>query len=263
MLKKRVLSALTAIPPVLFLTWLGGFSFLVLILIVSTLALLELYRLLGVSEKRLRLCGLAGNAVLLPVLLLSGAEVYLAALLLFLLLTFTLYWFTYPADFQVLAAIWFGKLYITTMLGHILVIRAMPGGLWLVLLVLLAVWATDSGAFFFGMSLGRRRLAPLVSPNKSWEGALGGLVTALLVTCLVAPYLGFARLFALGLALVVSLAGQAGDMAESALKRWAQIKDSGSFLPGHGGVLDRLDSLLFALPVAYIYLIFFGGLGGY
>jgi phosphatidate cytidylyltransferase len=254
----RLLSALAGIPLVLLLAWWGGLAFFLLILFISHLALLELYKLLGVKGKKLRLSGLAGNLLLLlTVFALPGTEAYLLALTVFFLGTFTMFWLSSPGDFLMLASVMFGKLYITTPLCLFLLIRSRPDGFSLVLLLLLAVWATDTGAYFFGLSFGRRPLAPLVSPRKSVEGALGGLVTALLVLSVAAPYLGLTRIEGISLGFILSVSGQAGDMAESALKRWAEAKDSGSFLPGHGGVLDRLDSLLFALPVAFIYLTLF------
>jgi len=257
-LKKRIFSALLVIPLVIFLVWQGGLLFFALIFLISHLALRELYELLQVSIKRLRLAGLTGNALLLPIMFLFGIEAFFLALIVFFLSLFTLYWLSYPAgDFPKLTAVLFGKLYITTMLSLIFVIRTMPVGFNLVVMLLLAVWATEAGAYFFGLTFGRRRLAPRVSPKKSVEGALGGLIAALFVLWLIAPYLGFSRLSGVSLGFILSLSGQVGDLAESALKRWAQAKDSGSFLPGHGGVLDRLDSLLFALPAAYIWATFF------
>ena len=121
---------------------------------------------------------------------------------------------------------------------------------WLVVLLLATVWLTDTGAFLFGSKWGKRKLAPEVSPNKSWEGAWGGLLLGLLAA-------GFCSWWRLGLlepswlfaGLVVSVSGQLGDLFESMFKRSAGVKDSGTLLPGHGGMLDRLDSLIVAAPV--------------
>ncbi|USZ14493.1 phosphatidate cytidylyltransferase [Moraxella sp. FZFQ2102] len=123
---------------------------------------------------------------------------------------------------------------------------------WWLMYVFLLVWCADSGAYFVGRKLGKRKLAPNVSPNKSIEGLIGGLVTAGIVTVIVGNYLqlsGTALALFLLLSAVTVLASVLGDLFESMLKRRAGIKDSGSILPGHGGVLDRIDSLLSATPV--------------
>jgi phosphatidate cytidylyltransferase len=134
------------------------------------------------------------------------------------------------------------------------------GGLLLLLPVLLT-WASDIGAYFVGRALGKRRLMPAVSPGKTVAGAVGGLVATAIVGWLYARFvltpvtqLGFVRGGILVFAIVVSVAAQIGDLAESLLKREAGMKDSSHLIPGHGGVLDRFDSLLFVLPVAYAML---------
>jgi phosphatidate cytidylyltransferase len=126
-----------------------------------------------------------------------------------------------------------------------------------VLLLFLLVWGCDSFAYYTGKNLGRRKLAPRVSPNKTWEGTIGGLVGGILIgaaagTWGVYPELGAAR-GALAGALATT-AGQLGDLVESLWKRGAGVKDSGTFLPGHGGFYDRIDSLLFAGPVLAVFV---------
>ena len=127
-------------------------------------------------------------------------------------------------------------------------------GLKLVLTLLALVWSYDSGAYLIGSQWGRHRLAPALSPKKSWEGALGGLLVASVVGVLSMLWLpwGF---HGLALAALVSSAAQLGDLFESWLKRMADVKDAGAIFPGHGGVLDRIDALLFALPVFHAYLV--------
>ena len=134
-------------------------------------------------------------------------------------------------------------LYIPVLLGHLLLIRAGPDGMAHALLTVALVWATDLVAFFAGRYLGRHKLAPRLSPGKTVEGALAGVVAGVVVAML--GHLGL--LFGV----VVSIAAIVGDLFESWLKRRARVKDSGTILPGHGGVLDRFDSLILAAPVAY------------
>lgn len=126
---------------------------------------------------------------------------------------------------------------------------------WILLLLLLIVWAGDSAAWIVGKRWGRHKLAPVVSPKKTWEGALAAFVAALVVAALWSYFrLGEVRLTVLGLSAVASIGGQIGDLVESMLKRGAGIKDSGKFLPGHGGMLDRMDAVMFAAPVMLVGL---------
>lgn len=126
---------------------------------------------------------------------------------------------------------------------------------WLVFLLLAIVWLGDTAAYYVGSRFGRRKLAPVVSPKKTWEGAAACLVTALVATALWSAWrLGRMDWGLLAVAAVTSVAAQVGDLVESMIKRGAGVKDSGHVLPGHGGVLDRLDALLFAAPVLLIGL---------
>ena len=123
--------------------------------------------------------------------------------------------------------------------------------LWLVLLI---AWATDIGAYFIGIKFGKRPLAPVISPNKSIIGAVGGVSFAIIIILLYSLYLNIFSLIIIPLTIVLSLSAIFGDLIESALKRDARIKDSGEILPGHGGILDRFDSLLLVAPVAFLLI---------
>jgi len=156
------------------------------------------------------------------------------------------------------AATLLGAVYLGALGGTIAALRLLApvqAGAWRMLMLVFIVGWSDVFAFFVGHAFGRRRLAPRVSPGKSVEGAIGGLVGgaigALAVRAMGLPALPLAH--ALGLGIVVAAAGILGDLDESLLKRWAGVKDSGSIFPGHGGMLDRLDGLLFGAPVLYYY----------
>lgn len=131
-----------------------------------------------------------------------------------------------------------------------------PRGLGWVLTVILATWLGDSVALFTGRAYGKRKLAPKISPNKSQEGATGGLIASMVVGAVSFQGFGLGD-WKLGLiaGAVIGLAGQIGDLAESVLKRQAGVKDSGSVIPGHGGVLDRIDALLFAFPAGFLMAV--------
>jgi phosphatidate cytidylyltransferase len=164
---------------------------------------------------------------------------------------------------QIVACTLLGYVYIPWFFGYLLTLRYTPDGvlgLWYLTLTVLAVIASDVGGYVFGSLFGRRPLAPYISPNKTLEGAVGGLLLAVVVVG--ASVVGLDRFLQLRIELyhvilfplLVALAAQLGDLFESMLKRWAGVKDTGIFLPGHGGVLDRLDSVLFALPVTYWFV---------
>jgi phosphatidate cytidylyltransferase len=126
---------------------------------------------------------------------------------------------------------------------------------WLLAGVFILTWSSDTFAYFSGKYFGKRKLAPVISPNKTWEGLMGGILATLIIAALAGYQLNIMPIWAwLGLALVVIVFGTVGDLFESAVKRHYKIKDSGKFMPGHGGILDRIDSLLFAAPMTYFYL---------
>jgi phosphatidate cytidylyltransferase len=156
----------------------------------------------------------------------------------------------------------FGLMYLPFLMGHFIWLRYLPEGELWILWLLLVIFAGDTGAFYVGQAVGKRKLSPLVSPGKTWEGAVGGVVLALAVGTLAGQWLlPLANIRSLGLlALVLAVVGLLGDLFESMLKRRAQVKDTSAILPGHGGMLDRLDSLLFAAAVVvYTRLFLFGG----
>jgi phosphatidate cytidylyltransferase len=160
-------------------------------------------------------------------------------------------------DFRtgVVRAAWalLGAVYAGGLLGYGSLLRGSPGGREIVFFVAFATWAGDIGAYYVGSRFGRRPLAPRISPKKTVEGALGGIAATVLAAALgsgaIWPRLPVGT--AIWVGAVVAVVGIAGDLAESAVKRGAGVKDSGTIIPGHGGVLDRLDSVIFACPVLY------------
>ncbi len=146
-----------------------------------------------------------------------------------------------------------GVLYVALPLALLVVLRQAPRGKYLVVYVLVLTWVGDTAAYYAGGALGRHKLAPRLSPAKTWEGAIASLMAAAIVGGLFLWHYFPAVPWWLNLltAVTVNAAGQVGDLAESALKRGAGVKDSGSLIPGHGGLLDRVDALLFAIPVLW------------
>jgi len=150
----------------------------------------------------------------------------------------------------------FGVLYLGLTLGALSMTRLLPQGEWLIFFLLLVTWASDTGAYYIGTLYGRHRLAPTISPKKTVEGLVGGLIGAIIVAYAARWWFlpELSGLDCLVLATLLTITGLWGDLTESAMKRSAGMKDSGGILPGHGGMLDRLDSLLFTAPVFYYYV---------
>lgn len=150
-----------------------------------------------------------------------------------------------------------GIVYIAVSLAHIILLsRIEDGRVWIVF-VLVTIWASDTFAFYVGSALGKRKFFPALSPNKTLEGAVGGFVGALVAASVMNVYLGLGPyLCVILMAAFIYVLSVFGDLVESLLKRGAGVKDSGTLIPGHGGMLDRIDSTLFALPAAYYVLVF-------
>jgi phosphatidate cytidylyltransferase len=257
---RRTISALIGAPIFLVLTYLGGpyTAFLVAIL-----ALLSLWEFLKIGEQMgmpawYKLTTLV--AVVWLISLFSGGKEWMMPMLVFwLLIGLGRVALTYPKT-QFLEAIFnlFSLLYTVFLLSHFYLLRQLPGGKEWTFLTIILVWATDIGAYLIGRQFGRHLLAPQVSPKKTVEGSLGGLMSCVLVAFAFWRLVGGASWITyIVLAMVVGISSQVGDLFESALKRSAGVKDSGNLIPGHGGILDRFDSLICALPLVYYGVILF------
>lgn len=262
-IKQRIITALVALPLLILAVFYASPGlFAGGLFMVSAIALHEFYRMALPASRRLE----ASLAVVAGVLCCVGL-VYatsLPGLLLSMTLPFLFLALVYLFRFQDiervsrdLAVSLFGLLYIPLLLSHAVLLRNLPGGRNWIFLVLIVVMASDSMAYFVGRQWGKRRLYETVSPKKTIEGSLGGLVGSVLGAALCKLWffagLGFGDVLILGLG--VGAFSQLGDLVESLLKRSFGVKDSGAFLPGHGGILDRLDSLLFAFPVTFCYAV--------
>ena len=248
-LRRGSASVLVAAPAALVLVYLGGWPLAVGVALLGLGGAAEAGRLLARRGAALR----RGSPV--AALVFWAADVWAAPAALPVLVALAV---GGPALFRrpgilgrAVGTVWAGG-YAAGLLGALLPLRA--AGMPYPLLVLTACWGTDVAAYLTGRAFGRHRLWPRLSPAKSWEGAAGGWLCGGAAVWAVGWGFGLPREVCLLWATLLPLVAQAGDLAESALKRWAQVKDSGSFLPGHGGVLDRLDSVLAVAPVAYLLL---------
>lgn len=263
MLKQRILTALILLPLAL-----GGFflldagPFALFIGAVIALAAWEWARLCGLQTQPRRLAYAA--AVVLGLLILRQAA-WLAPGVLALAVPWWLVAVWLVIGYPHSARHWsstgvrlgIGLLVLLPAWQGLVVLKQSALGNWLILAVMVLVWVADIGAFFAGRAFGRHKLAPRVSPGKSWEGLLGGLLASLLVALLVGVVRGWPSrdlAFGLGGAALVVLVSVVGDLTESMFKRQAGLKDSSNLLPGHGGVLDRIDSLTAAVPLFCVLL---------
>ncbi len=237
-------------PVVLGAVWVGGWVFLALILLGAILATLEWVALVPCQRRPLaRAVSVFAVTALLVAQTAVGPLAGLATAVVGALATA---WLGGGKDRALLG---FGVIYVGTGVAGLLWLRELPGqGLALFLFAMLAVWATDIGAYAAGRTIGGPKLAPRISPKKTWAGLIGGMLSAALVGWLVALLAGAAMpALALVVGALSAVVGQIGDLFESAVKRRYNVKDSGHLIPGHGGILDRIDGLLVAAPVLAVF----------
>ena len=262
-IKQRLLTAAVGLPLLIFfLVYAGPGLFAGLVCVCSAIGLHEFYRMALAKERT----GEAMLAVALGVSYVAAllfcphpavGQGALVAAMLALCVLFLFRFRTLEAVGRDLALALFGLLYVPLLLGHAGLLRQLEFGREWIFLVLMTVMASDSLAYFVGMAFGRRRLYEAISPKKSVEGAIGGLAGGVLGSFVAGMWLlpQLSGIDVLILGIGVGAFSQVGDLVESMLKRSFGVKDSGTIIPGHGGLLDRLDSLLFAFPVTYYYAL--------
>jgi phosphatidate cytidylyltransferase len=256
MLIQRFLSALVLIPIAVGATYAGGLWFFALITLIVSMAGYEFFQLMKTGGYKPSLFW----GLVLIWLLLADARYpawQLARPALTGVMVLSLSWQLFKKDTSTPTVDWaltiVGALYLGGMAGHFISLRDAPRGLEWMAVTLLSTWVADSGAYFIGRSLGRHKSFPRLSPKKTWEGTIGGWFCGVAVTLLVGHYIGLGLLHSLILGALVSTFLPLGDLAISMMKRQVGVKDTSGLIPGHGGMLDRIDSLLFAVVVVYYY----------
>lgn len=264
MLRKRIITALWGIPLIIVAIWFDEPWpwFTVLAGIWGLLAVLEFYRMAGVAKFIPFTCfGMVWTLLFIlhphctydlvvPILLTSGIGLSLVLLVLSP---------QREGAFTSWAWLMAGMLYVGWLLSYLVALRLDAGRDWL-FLALFATFGSDTAAYFLGKAFGKHKLAPRISPGKTWEGTVAGIFGAVIISLLFTlptPLqlpLSYGQAILLGV--LISVFGQIGDLAESMLKRNSGVKESGNLMPGHGGLLDRLDSVIFAGVVVYLYYIF-------
>ncbi len=265
---KRWLTAIVLVPFVLWVL-IRGNTLLVaaLVSVVAIFAVREYLRIIissdsGPASQSIKVISYAVSMILIMGACLGSWQVMfliqalnLAALSIFVLFRFA----SSPQIFDMISKQVLGIVYIPMSLALLVFIRELDGGILWIIWLLIVAFANDTGAFYTGTFWGKNKLAPKISPKKTIEGSIGGLTTSVLagfIFCLIFFKDFQLALSAIPCALIMAVAGQIGDLFESAMKRVNNIKDSGRILPGHGGMLDRIDGLLLAIPVLYVFLVF-------
>ncbi|MFA3783723.1 phosphatidate cytidylyltransferase [Melioribacteraceae bacterium 4301-Me] len=264
----RVIVAFVGIPTMLFVCWYGKFLFYLLTLAIGLVAYYEFSKIIRKKNSNANL--IIGCLAIISIV----TEAYnsfvdfkvLVLCIIILTLSFELFR-NKGSAVNNLGGTFIGVFYIGLFASTLILIREYYNqseflynrGGYLIISVLATIWICDSAAFFLGSSFGRHKLFPRVSPNKSWEGAIAGfmfsLITMIVMKELLVNFISILDAVVLGV--IIGVFGQLGDLVESLLKRDVDVKDSSSILPGHGGIFDRFDSLLFSSPFIYLYMFFF------
>ncbi|QIL46401.1 phosphatidate cytidylyltransferase [Vagococcus coleopterorum] len=261
-MKQRVITAVVALALFIPILIFGGWAIELTAALLAAVGVYELFRMKGLEIKSLEgVVSIIGTvALVLPIAKYTGSFIdgleifYLMVMVLLSIAVFSKNTYTLEqAGFPVLVALYVGMGF-----KYFLVARGDTNSLVVLMFGLLVVWSTDIGAYLVGRQFGKNKLAPAISPNKTLEGSAGGILSAVVVATIYLLFFNVKEIFGYNFfmmimfTIVLSMVGQLGDLVESAYKRHYGVKDSGKILPGHGGILDRFDSMLFVFPVMAI-----------
>ena len=263
----RLISGIFIILIALYTIITGGELLFAVVIILSMIGLFELFRVFGVQDKLPGFIGYLAAAGYYALLYFGLSDFYLLVFLGAIALLLFVYVIAFPKyTAEQIMCTFFGVFYVAVMLSYIYQTRMLGDGVFVVWLIFIASWGSDTGAYCVGVLMGKHKMTPKLSPNKSVEGAIGGVVVAVLMGTaygwFVQYALGYTNRTKVIMAVICGLGailGQLGDLAASAIKR---NKDYGNLIPGHGGVLDRFDSVIVTAPVIYYLAFFFGKMNG-
>ncbi len=272
MLGTRILTAVVGIPIAIYIINYGFWLFAATVILLALIAWHEFYNMMQAKDIKIQYSiGLIGIILSSGCAWLGNAQELVAVMVLVLLLTMAQTILSHEkfgvteAAFTIL-----GAMYISLPFAHLLLLRFLEqydyintalgnlsSGAVYLWLAFVGTWASDTLAYFVGSLFGRHKLCPTVSPGKTIEGAIGGLLGSIAGVVCLGWLCGFPLLHMIVLGLLIGIAAPFGDLSESVLKRFAGVKDSGNILPGHGGILDRFDAVMFSVPVVYYYIEIF------
>lgn len=261
----RLISGIVLVALALVFICTGGDVLFAVMLILSLIGMYELYRIFKVEKSVPGLVGYLACIAYYLDLRFGFCQDKMVIMLAFLLILLAVFVFAYPKyhSHQIMAA-FFGLFYVGVMLSFMYQTRMLPQGQFIVWLIFLCSWGCDTSAYCVGVLFGKHKMSPVLSPKKSVEGAVGGVVGAMLFTaiyaCAIRAAFGVSTMPVLPLCLISgvgALMSMVGDLAASAIKRNFEIKDYGTLIPGHGGVLDRFDSVIITAPIVYFLAYYF------
>lgn len=269
MLGKRIITAVIGIPIAIYIINYGAWLFTAAIVFLAVVAWHEFCKMMQAKNIKVQYSfGLIGVFFALGCIGLGNSQEVAMVILLIVLLVMVKTVISH-ADYSMTDAAFtvMGTLYVSLPFSHLLLLRftyqyeyiptvfgSLSTGAAYLWLAFLGTWASDTFAYFVGSMLGRHKLCPAISPGKTLEGAAGGLAGSIVGVAVIGGLIGLPLFHSLIIGLLVGIAAPVGDLVESALKRFAGVKDSGNILPGHGGVLDRFDAIMFSVPVVYYYI---------
>ncbi|MCX7845891.1 MAG: phosphatidate cytidylyltransferase [Dictyoglomaceae bacterium] len=252
---ERIITGLWGIPLILWTIHMGDQVLFIFVMVLVGFGLWEFYTLLEKYKfEPLKLEGIILGLLYITFIYFGSRRALIIFLPLLILVLLIYELFRKKKAITDLSLTFLGFFYIPFLLGYLLMLRSLPQGEKFCYFTFILVWISDTSAFFIGKAMGKHPLAPSISPKKTIEGTIAGIVFSGLASLIFPFFYSWRPLFTLILGIAVGIMGQLGDLVESMLKREIGVKDASSLLPGHGGVLDRFDSLLFAIPTVYYFL---------
>jgi phosphatidate cytidylyltransferase len=264
MFKTRLFSSIILLAVTIAVVVLGGYFLFAALFIISLIGMMELYRVVKLHKTLPGYLGYAAGITYYTLLFFDLGQHRIMLFILFLLLLMVIYVLGFPKyKTEQVAIAYFGLFYVSIMLSYIYQVRMLEGGALLVWLIFIGAWGSDTCAYCVGILIGKHKVAPKLSPKKSLEGCIAGVIGAAMIGFIYAtmfqneitvvknPQLAFTIIGAAS-----SVISQIGDLAASAIKRNHDTKDYGNLIPGHGGILDRFDSIIFTAPIVYYLLQF-------
>ena len=262
----RLISGVALLIAAVFAFYIGNLPLIILSALISVIGLFEFYRALGLEKKNIVYLGYIYSIIYYCLLYFKLNQYIFFSVIAFLLVIFAIYVFTFPKyKTEEISLIFMGVMYIPILFSYVYNTRTYEDGKYLAWLILISSWGSDTCAYVAGSLFGKHKIAPVLSPKKSVEGSIGGVLGAALIGGIVGFILSghfkstispaFTCAVSCGIGSIIS---QVGDALASAIKRNHNIKDYGNLIPGHGGILDRFDSMIFTAPAIFFAIYFLG-----
>lgn len=263
MFKQRLISGIILVLIAAVTLYMGGTVTLFTICCVSLIGMYELYRVYQVEKCGLAFVGYLAIILYYAMLSLKAFNGTMPVMILLIMVLMSGYVFRFPKyNTEQVMAVFFGVFYVGVMMSYVYQLRILQGGGYLVLLIFISSWGCDTMAYCTGMLIGKHKMSPILSPKKTMEGAIGGVLGAVLIGLLYGifvkhyTYLSYEVIKVFPIVCGAgALLSMIGDLAASAIKRNHEVKDYGTLIPGHGGILDRFDSMIFTAPIIYYLMI--------